>query len=523
MTGIDWVILAAYAAFMMALSVRLGRGQRGGVDYYLGGRRLPWWAVGLSTMATQSSAISFISIPAFVALRPGGGLTWLQYELAVPAAMFFSAWFVVPMLRTLEVVSIYAYLEQRFGAPARVAVSAVFLTSRGLGTAIGVYATALVLSAILPLSVSATIVVIGAFTVAYDAIGGMRAVVYSDVLQMAILVAGAGACTLTAVSMVGGWSQAVAALPPERLVALGDGTGLGDGAAVPLPAYLIGGFFLYASYYGADQSQVQRELSTSGVASVRRALLLNGLLRAPLTGLYLAMGVAIGAAYTGSHTLQAAVPADRLDLLVPQFVLLYVPAGFKGLVIAALLAAAMSSLDSAINALSASTVRDFVLQFRPLEEAGELRAGRIATVAWGAGVTAFALAVGNIEATVIEAVNKIGSAFYGPVLALFVVGMASSRTGGAAALVGLAAGVGVNLMLWRFAPAVHWMWWNAVGFGVAAGVSLIAGLAAPDAGVDRGATFAAHRTSIPPVPLVHKAAMAAAFVSIALAIGLLGR
>jgi SSS family solute:Na+ symporter len=176
-SGIDWLVVATYAAAMILLSAWLSRGQRNQVDYYVGGRDLPWWAVGLSTLATQTSAISFLSIPAFVALKPGGGLTWLQYELALPLAMIAVSMLLLPFLRALRVISVYEYLELRFGPSVRTLISAIFLVSRALGTGIGLYAIAIVLTVVLGQPLWVTILAMGLLTLVYDTIGGIRAVV----------------------------------------------------------------------------------------------------------------------------------------------------------------------------------------------------------------------------------------------------------------------------------------------------------------------------------------------------------
>ena len=220
MAALDWVVLGVYIAAMIGMSLYLSRGQESTEDYYVGGRNLPWWAVGVSTMATQTSANSFIGIPAYVALKEGGGLTWLQYELAVPLAMVFVMIFLIPLFRSLELVSVYEYLELRFDRPTRLVMSAVFLLSRGLATGIGVYASAVVLSVCLSVPIWACILIIGIVTVIYDTLGGMAAVVYSDVVQMVVLLGGLLLCIGLAVSEVGGLSAALAAHAPERLVGI---------------------------------------------------------------------------------------------------------------------------------------------------------------------------------------------------------------------------------------------------------------------------------------------------------------
>ncbi len=471
MTPLDWSIIVVYLLGMIGLSVYLGRSQTDEEDYYVGGRRLPWWAVGISTMATQTSAISFISIPAFVALKDGGGLTWLQYELAVPLAMIVVMVFLIPFFRELNLVSVYEYLELRFGPSVRTLVSAVFLISRGLATGVGVYASGIVLAVCLDIPLWATILIIGVVTIIYDTIGGITAVVYSDVIQMVVLLAGIIACIVYAVDAAGGLEAVFAALPPERTRAVDPSHGVGDGGAVPFWAFLFGGLFLYASYYGTDQSQVQRELSAKSIKETKYSLIFNGLTRFPLTVLYVLLGIAVLAAFQQSPELQASVPADQPDYLIPQFILLNLPSGLRAVLFAALLSAAMSSLDSALNSLSAATMRDFLDARLPGEKSRFLWS-KLTTVAWGVVITGFAFVVGAISDTVIEAINKIGSAFYGPILAAFLVGVLSKRVTTRGILAGIVAGVGVNLALWGAAPGVYWMWWNLIGCAVTAGVAI---------------------------------------------------
>ncbi len=467
MTFIDWVIIGVYLLGMIALSVYLSRGQSDQEDYFVAGRTLPWWAIGLSTMATQTGAISFISIPAFVALKPGGGLTWLQYEIAVPLAIIIVMLFMLPFFHKLKLISIYEYLELRYNKSVRYMVSSVFLLSRGLATGVGVYATAIVLSVCMEIPLWTTILIIGVVTIIYDAIGGIKAVVYSDVIQMFILLLGVVACIFYAADMAGGFKTVLTSLPPARMTALEPSLGINDNAAAPFWAFLVGGVFLYASYYGADQSQVQRELSAASTADTRKSLLFNGLARFPLTALYILMGMAIWAVYDRSPELKQAIEAQKPDYLVPRFILLYLPPGMRGLMFASILAAAMSSLDSALNSLSASTMHDFV-RHRVKRTSHPLLLSKLTTVCWGLFITGFAFLVGSISDTVIESINKIGSAFYGPILAAFIVGILSKKSTAGGIILGILAGVGFNLTLWLTQPGTHWMWWNVFGFLVTA-------------------------------------------------------
>ena len=466
MNIIDWSIIIVYLLGLVGMSIYLGRGQTSQDDYYVGNRNIPWWAVGISTMATQTSAISIISIPAFVALKQGGGLTWLQYELAVPLAMILVMVFLIPFFRKLNLVSVYEYLELRFGPSVRNLVSGVFLISRGLATGVGLYASAIVLSVALDLDLWITILMIGIITIIYDTIGGISAVIYSDVVQMIVLLGGIIACIVYAAIEIGGFSEMFAAMPAERLTATDFSTGLGDGGAVPFWAFLFGGFFLYASYYGTDQSQVQRGLSAKSVDEAKKALMLNGLARFPLTVLYILLGIAAFAVYDASPELAAAVPADRPDYLIPEYIILMLPTGIRALLFAALLAAAMSSLDSALNSLSASTMRDFVSKWKG--DSDHINLGKITTVIWGILITGFAFVVGDISDTVIEGINKIGSAFYGPILAAFLVGILSRKVTTKGMFIGILAGVAFNILLWLQFTGIYWMWWNLIGSVISA-------------------------------------------------------
>ena len=479
MTTVDWVVVLVYVAGMIGLSIFLSRGQEDETDYYVGGRDLPWWAVGISTMATQTSAISFMSIPAFVALKPGGGLTWLQYELAVPLAIVGVALFLLPFFRKLELISVYQYLEQRFGASVRLLISAVFLISRGLGTGVGLYAAAIILTVVLGIPIWATILLMGVVTVVYDTIGGMKAVVYSDVIQSGILFVGIFLCMGFAFALFGGVEGAVRALPPERWMAIDLSTGLGDGSSTPFWGFLVGGLFLYMAYYGTDQSQVQRELSAKSIEDTRWSLYFNGFVRFPLTFLYVAMGIALGAAYSVSIELQNEVPRQLMDFLVPVFILQELPIGIRGVLVSALLAGAMSSLDSALNSLSAATMSDFVDKFYDLSPDRTLLVSKITTVVWGVVITGFAFLVGGISDTVIESINKIGSTFYGPILAAFLLGVLSARPTTIGVFVGVLAGVGFNLVLWVGFPETFWMWWNFFGVVITVIVTYVVSLFTP--------------------------------------------
>jgi SSS family solute:Na+ symporter len=299
---------------------------------------------------------------------------------------------------------------------------------------------------------------------------------------MAVLTAGILICGISAYYLIGGWGNLLADIDRERLQILRLGSsGLGDGDDFSFWAFLVGGFILYISYYGCDQSQIQRELSAGTVDDARKSLMLNGLVRFLLVSAYVAMGLLIGAFAYQDEYFHSLIPKDKVDYMVPVFILNYLPNGVIGFLVVALLAAFMSSLDSSINSLSAATMKDvYQIYIKPDADEGHyFRWSRILTVFWGAVCTGFAFVVGSISDTIIEAINKVGSLFYGPVLAVFILAIFFRRTGALGAKLAVTGGLSVNLILWMGFPHVSWLWWNAAGCLAGIGIGYFHGLLSP--------------------------------------------
>ncbi|MFQ5875059.1 MAG: sodium/solute symporter, partial [Dehalococcoidia bacterium] len=419
MNLVDWAVIVGYSLVLLGMGYFISKRQRNLQDYYLGGRNVKWWHAGLSTMATQLGAISFISAPAFVALKGGGGLKWLEYEFGVPLAMIFLMVFIIPVYHRARVTSIYEYLESRFDSTTRAFVSLLFQISRGLATAVAVLAIGIVISTALGLPLWIAILAIGAVTIIYDAMGGIRVVILSDVIQMLVILVGVVVVSAVAYSMAGGWGEILRTFDPTRLRVL-DFAGLGWGRTQEYSFWpmVLGGFFLYASYYGCDQSQVQRELSVGHLDGVRRSLLFNAVGRFPMVVLYCFMGVFIGAFAIGNPEFLSQIPANEPDRLVPLFVLTYLPHGVIGFIFVAILAASMSSLDSALNSMSAALNRDLYQRYLKPEanEAHYMFVSKLFTIFWGIFVIAFAFVFAGTQRTTIEAINMVGSILYGPIL-----------------------------------------------------------------------------------------------------------
>ncbi|NLE66554.1 MAG: sodium/solute symporter [Lentisphaerae bacterium] len=483
MNALDWGIIACYLAGMVGLALWLGRTQKTGNDYFLGGNRVGHWAIAISILATQCSTNSLLGAPAFV--MAVGGLLWLQYELAVPLAMIGVMMFLMPFFRSRHVVSIYEYLGRRFGPGSRTLLSLLFQLLRAFSTGVTVYGISLVIQQLVGLPFWASVLLIGVVAVLYEFLGGIRADIYSDVIQMVVLYSGIAVCLVYAVHYAGGWREILAAFPAEKMHTLDfRSLGLSGGNQFAFWPMLLGGFFLYLSYYGCDQTQVQRGLSTRDVDGSNMVLFLNGLLRFPLTLTYCLIGVAIGAYLIqnpsfAEHLIDPSTGAVNYNLAVPSFCLRVLPHGVIGLIMAALFAAAMSSLDSTINSLSALTIRDVVEPFRsagPLDERRMLLWGRLITVGWGMLCMAFAFFVGDISPSIIEAINKIGSLVNGPILAAFLLAILTRRANDYGAVAGIIAGFMANLMTWLFLPGVSWLWWNVSGCFVTFGAGYLASL-----------------------------------------------
>jgi len=477
--------VAGYILLVLGIGFLLSRRQRDRRDYYVAGRRMEPWKVALSLVATQVSAISIVGAPAFIALKEGGGLRWWQYELAVPLAMIFLMLTLVPLYHRMKAITIYHYLEGRYGGGVRATISAIFLISRGLGAGVILFATGVVLATLIGWPLAETLVVVALITVAYTTLGGIAADIYSDILQLGILWFSALFMVLLLLGMMG-WDVAdYLAQAPERMrVFIINASGLGDGQTFALWPMLLGGFFLYLSYYGTDQSEAQRLLTTKDAADAQKALLLNGLLRFPLVLTYSAVGILLLAYLMHDPDFLKVMAGKRADFLVPEFVLRHFPPGMVGLFMAGIFAATMSSIDSAMNALSAATYEDLLARLFPrlndLSPSRQLLLSKVLTVLWGLLSTLFALSLISSSETVIELVNRIGSAFYGPILSVFLMGMFWRRVSGVASILGLLAGVLFNLYLWRFQPGVSWMWWNLFGFLMASAVAFIASLLLPE-------------------------------------------
>lgn len=468
LTPLDAVIVAAYLAAVVGLSFAFARRQRTGDDYFLAGRRMGGAPLACSIVANQASAISLVGAPAFVALADDGGLRWLQYELALPLAMLALITLLLPALRAVPGSSIYAFAEQRFGRSTRRVLAAAFLASRGLSLGVILYASSLVVAKALDWPVDTTLVLVGFVSVLYTGLGGIVADIWSDVIQLVLLW---GGTFVSAAYVVAHGGPAVwHAIPAERATALvPDAIGLTRETSFGFWPMLVGGLFLYTAYYGCDQSQAQRLLTAQSDRDARAALVWNGLLRFPLVVTYCTFGLLLAGLLRADAAFAAAMAGEPPDALVPVFMMRYLPPGVRGVLLAAILAAAMSSIDSTLNSLAAVTLEDVFGRPSAMQRVWLSRA---TSFAWGLFAVASGMAFARSSTGVLELVNQVGSLFYGPVLGVFLLGVLAPGVGARAVVGGLLVGLGANLAVARALPGVSWLWWNPIGCATAAAAAL---------------------------------------------------
>ncbi|HUS05282.1 MAG TPA: sodium:solute symporter [Bryobacteraceae bacterium] len=550
MRPLDWVVMFCW--LVSIVSYGLWRGRRSGTvnEFLLAGKTMPWYAMGLSIMATQASAITFISTTGQSYVD---GMRFVQFYFGLPVAMVLISATAVPIFHRANVYTAYEYLEKRFDAKTRALVSIIFLIQRGLAAGLAIYAPAVVLSVVLGWSDQVTTVLMGTLVVIYTATGGIKAVTWADVQQMMVIFAALILALVVAVNL----------MPPG--VSFRDAVTLA-GAMGKLRAVnthfdwndrynlwsgLIGGAFLALSYFGCDQSQVQRYLTGKSIAQSRLSLLFNAMAKIPMQAFILFIGamvfvfflferppvifhpVELGRAQSRpdfqsvEHRYQAAFDsrkqaatallADRNDpakldrlrqtqqdfdgargeairfvertrgtaafndtnYIFLNFVTHYMPAGVVGLIVAVIFSAAMSAVSGEINSLATVTVID--VYKRHFQKSGSDRhylwASRLATVFWGIYAMVFA-GYGKGFGALIEAVNMIGSLFYGGMLGVFVLAFFFKNVTANGAFFGVFAGEAAIFAANRF-TGISFLWYNVIGALVVIATGVIISAFAP--------------------------------------------
>ncbi|GAB4241980.1 MAG: sodium:solute symporter [Acidobacteriota bacterium] len=470
-TALDYGILLAYLGATSWLGLHLGRGQRDTWDYFLGGGRMPWWAVAGSIVATETSTLTFIGAPA---IAYEGDLTFLTLTFGYCLGKILVAVLLIPLYFEGRVQTAYAVLRDRFGESVQRTAAGLFLLTRTLADGVRLFATALVLGVVTGLSDGWTIVLIGAVTLLYTSLGGMRAVVWNDVIQLAIYLTGAALAWWTLLDRIpGGWETVSSLAGEAGKFRIFDWT-LDPGRPYTLAAGLLGGAFLTFATHGADQMMVQRYLACGERRPSQVALVASGIVVSLQFLVFLVLGVLL---YCFYQLHPPAEPFTQVNRVFPTFIVQELPAGISGLIIAAIFAAAMSTLSSSLNSLAASTVNDF---YRPLlcrgrDEDHYLRASRWITAGWAAVlvlVSFWARQWGEL----LQAGLTIAGLTMGSLLAVFLLGLARRRAGSAGVTLGMLGGL-LTVMAVHWSGEVAWTWYVLIGTVASlAGTGLVEGV-----------------------------------------------
>ncbi len=438
-TALDLFVLVAYLAGTTWLGVYLGRGQRDAKDYFIAGQQIPWWAILFSVVATETSALTFISIPGVAYL---GNLGFLQVAAGYLIGRIIVAYTLLPRYYQGELVTAYTLLERRFGLHTRRFASVTFMVTRGFGDSVRIFATAIPIAIIIGPALPegwtrpVSILVLGVLTLIYTYHGGMRAVVWTDVVQTVVyLLGGLGAVYLIGQGVTGGWS-AIFAQAGEAGKLRGIDLYTGFDRPHTIFAGLIGGAFLSMASHGADQLIVQRLLASTTLRDARRALIGSGIAVFIQFSLFLVIGIGLWS-FFGARTFAAP------DAIFPTFIVENMPPGMTGLIVAAILAAAMSSLSGSINSLGAATTHDIYLPLtkRRADDPATLRVGKLFSLGWGMLLLTASLLYRAQGTPVVIVALSIASFTYGALLGGFFLGILWRRAVQRDAILGMATGI----------------------------------------------------------------------------------
>lgn len=438
-TALDFVVLVVYLVGTTMLGIWLGRDQKDAKDYFVAGKAIPWWAILFSVVATETSALTFISIPGLAYMT---NLGFLQLATGYLLGRIVVAYTLLPKYYQGDLVTAYALLEKRFGVATRRFASIVFMGTRALADSVRIFATAipiaLIIGPVVPEQylMPAAILVLGLLTLIYTYHGGMRAVIWTDVVQTVVYVGGGLAAVYIIGGLVaGGWSAIFSSASAGGKLKVFD-LYLGFDRPLTLFAGLLGGAFLSMASHGADQLIVQRLLASSSLKDARKALIGSGFAVILQFTLFLMIGLGLWVFYQ-----QRAFTVP--DSIFPTFVVDQMPAGLRGLIIAAVLAAAMSSFSGSMNSLAAATTHDIYLPLsgRVSTDAKALRMGKVFTLVWGLLLLTAALLYRQQGTPVVVVALSIASFTYGGLLGGFFLGMLWRRAIQRDAILGMATAI----------------------------------------------------------------------------------
>lgn len=463
--AVDAAIVIIYLLAVLAFGLWVGRGQRTSADYFLGGRNMPWGVLLLSIVATETSTVTFLSLPGLPAAIDGN-LTFLQIALGYIAGRFIIIYVLLPIYFKRETFTAYEVLEARFGKLSRRLTSVLFLFTRNLSDALRLFLTALVLQIVLGLDLTISIILLGLITIIYTLVGGAKSVIWNDGIQFVIYMLGAAAAiAIVVIKMPGGYPALERfALESGKLQMFDFDLNLFK-PSMTFWAGLVGGAFLTMATHGTDQLMVQRYLSAKNQRDAALSLGFSGFIVFLQFAVFMLIGVALAAFFTqmlGTNPMTE----GHGDRLFAYFIVNFMPIGLAGLTLAAVFAAAMSTLSSSLNSSATALINDIWLPWRKrdISQPLQLRAGRIATAGFGVlqvTIAAFVGAIGTHESTVFN-VLKIAGFSSGPVLGLFLLAVAAPRVQQKAALMGFVVGV-AGLSAIAIGTNLYWAWYALVG------------------------------------------------------------
>ncbi len=469
---LDLAIIALYLIGITLFGLRFRKRHRSLRDYFLAGRDIPWWAIALSIVAAETSTLTIISIPG---LAYDTNLTFLQVVMGYVVGRVVISFVLLPHYFRGDLYTAYELIERRFGRGLRSLTAGLFLLTRGAAEGVRVYAVAIVVTIALGTGEVSSIAIITALTLIYTFEGGLAAVIWTDVVQTFIYVGGTLVGLYTILHLVpGGWSAIHFAAAGAGKLQVFDFRPT-FWAPYTFWAGVIGGTFFTVASHGTDQLIVQRLLAARSQRQSAAALISSGVAVLFQFALFLIVGVMLWAYYR--------VPSGNFgkpDRIYPTFIVSRMPHGISGLLIAAILAAAMSNLSAALNALSSSSIVDFYVRFRPqTDERRRMQLSRLSTFIWA--LILFSLAVLSLHKVgrVVEVGLQIASVAYGALLGVFLLGVLTRRANQRAAMVGMVFGFSVGLYLW-LGTHVPWSWWVMLGAVATFVIGYVASIAMPE-------------------------------------------
>ena len=473
LSGIDYLVIAAYLVAITAFGSWFARFQKTTRDYFLTGRTVPWWAICFTIVATETSTLTFIGVPAQTYV---GNMTFLQLAAGYIIGRLIVSVLFIPAYFRGELFTSYELLQRRFGTRVKTLSAVIFLLTRSLADGIRLFATAVVISIVTQVPVTWVVVVLGAAMIVYTMRGGVSAVIWTDVVQMFIYILGAGAVAIALLNRIdGGWTEVVRfGAETGRFVWLE--TSLDFSLPYTIWAGLLGGVALTLSTHGTDQFLVQRLLSARTQQAATRGLILSGFVVFAQFVLFLLIGVMLARYYQEAPLPR---PLQRPDEILPLFVVSELTNGLAGFITAAIIAAALSP---SLNAMAATTVSDFYLPYvnPSADQATQMRISKQATVAWGIVQLAVAILAQFMNDSVLNAGLAVLSFASGSVLGAFLLGTLAPTVRERDTLLGMIAGLMVMTAVWWATP-IGFTWYVLIGASTTTAVAFIARALSPAA------------------------------------------